>query len=104
MHKTTYTLAEAAELLHCHKETLRKSILDGSLQAARLGRGYRVSRADLQKFWTERGGGELFGKSESLPTAAESAYVKDAAEEGTEKGVGRRRKASGPRQLTLPLD
>ncbi len=102
MHKTTYTLAEAAQLLHCHKETLRKSILDGSLQAARLGRGYRISRMDLQKFWTECGGGELFGKNDSL--AAPESVLSKKAEEGTEKGAGRKRKASGPRQLALPLD
>jgi hypothetical protein len=39
MLKTTYTLSEAADLLSCHKETLRRAIMDGQLQAARLGQG-----------------------------------------------------------------
>ena len=60
MSKTTFTLAEAAALLNCHTETLRRAIHDGFLQAARLGREYRLSRSDLQAFWTVRGGGQLF--------------------------------------------
>lgn len=65
--KTTFTLAEAAKLLSCHPETLRRAIRKGELQAAKLGRGFRISRTDLQAFWTANGGGELFGKeSEDL--------------------------------------
>ncbi len=64
MVKTTYTLGEAAELLSCHKETLRRAILDGNLRAARLGRGYRISRIDLEAFWSACGGGELFPREE----------------------------------------
>lgn len=60
MRKTTFTLSEAADVLSCHTETLRRAIKDGILRAARLGREYRISRSDLQVFWTERGGGELF--------------------------------------------
>jgi excisionase family DNA binding protein len=64
MHKTTYTLVEVAQLLRCHTETVRKAILDGSLQAAKLGRSYRVSHAELLKFWGALGGGDLFDKAE----------------------------------------
>ncbi len=32
MAKTTFTLAEAADLLSCHKETLRRAIKDGTLR------------------------------------------------------------------------
>lgn len=60
MVKTTYTLAEAAKLLSCHTETLRRAIKDGVLRSARVGRGYRISRSDLQEFWSSRGGGVLF--------------------------------------------
>jgi excisionase family DNA binding protein len=60
MLKTTFTLAEAADLFNCHTETLRRAIHDGFLRAARLGREYRLSRSDLQAFWTARGGGQLF--------------------------------------------
>lgn len=99
MQKTTFTLAEAAELLRCHKETLRRAILEGSLQAARLGRGYRISRADLQKFWTERGGGELFDKRELEQAAAKDAE-KQAGETVKAKKGG---KDAGPHQLSLPI-
>lgn len=64
MTKTTFTLAEAAALLSCHAETLRRAIKDGALPAARLGREYRISRTDLQAFWTARGGSSLFGNGE----------------------------------------
>jgi len=65
MTKTTFTLAEAAALLSCHAETLRRAIKTGTLRAARLGREYRISRTDLQAFWTARGGSELFGSGEA---------------------------------------
>ena len=64
MAKTTFTLAEAAGLLSCHTETLRRAIKNGTLYAARLGREYRISRTDLQAFWTARGGSDLFGNGE----------------------------------------
>ena len=32
--KTTFTLAEAAALLSCHPETLRRAVRDGELRAA----------------------------------------------------------------------
>jgi len=70
MNKTTFTLAEAAKLLNCHPETLRRAIHDGSLKAAKLGKSYRLSRIDLQTFWTSMGGDVLFapeGKQDSQP-------------------------------------
>ncbi|MBQ4132800.1 MAG: helix-turn-helix domain-containing protein [Desulfovibrionaceae bacterium] len=73
MYKATYTLSEAANLLSCHKETLRRAIIDGQLQAARLGRGWRISRMDLETFWSSKGGGELFPKEELISTMAEDA-------------------------------
>ena len=99
MHKTTFTLAEAANLLRCHKETLRRAILDGSLQAARLGRGYRISRMDLQKFWTERGGGELFDRQE--PAQADAREQEKPAGEAAKAKKGG--KDEGPHQLSLPI-
>ena len=97
MYKTTYTLAEAANLLHCHKETLRRAILEGSLQAARLGKGYRISRAELQKFWINMGGGELF-EPESLGRAEQTG---ESAEQ--EKAVKHEQKPKGQHQLALPI-
>lgn len=86
--KTTFTLAEAAELLSCHKETLRRAIARGTLRAARLGKGYRISRVDLEAYWTASGGGELFAKSgEEAPGPAKPVPAK---------------KRPGPMQLSLP--
>lgn len=96
MRKTTFTLAEAAELLSCHKETLRRAIQAGELQAARLGREYRISRADLEVFWTAQGGGELF--------TPEQAAEPDPPVKATEskEAQAKAQRPSGPEQLTLP--
>ncbi|MDR2162288.1 MAG: helix-turn-helix domain-containing protein [Desulfovibrio sp.] len=89
--KATYTLAEAAALLSCHRETLRRAIKEGSLRAARLGRGIRISRLDLEAFWTACGGGDLFAREAGEPPAGEEARP------GARKRKGRRE------QLQLPL-
>lgn len=91
--KTTFTLGEAADLLTCHKETLRRAIKDGTLRSARLGREYRISRIDLQAFWTAQGGGELF---------AEPQTEASAAVQPPKRGRERKKAAPGPQQLTLP--
>ncbi|WP_290921551.1 helix-turn-helix domain-containing protein [Halodesulfovibrio sp.] len=94
--KHTYTLGEAAELLSCHKETIRRAIKDGSLQAAKLGRGYRVSRVDLEAFWQAQGGGVLFEKVESI----EQQVLEPEPE--PEPVDEKPKKPRGPEQLTLP--
>lgn len=86
--KTTFTLAEAANVLSCHKETLRRAIARGELRAAKLGKGYRISRVDLEAYWTASGGGELFAREEGAPPPAKPPRVA--------------RKKSGPVQLALP--
>ena len=96
MQKTTFTLAEAAQVLSCHKETLRRAIQAGELQAARLGREYRISRADLQGFWTAQGGGELF-----TPKQLQNVGDADKMPE-TREVTPKPRKPAGPEQLTLP--
>jgi excisionase family DNA binding protein len=85
MTKTTFTLAEAAALLSCHAETLRRAIKMGTLHAARLGREYRISRSDLQAFWTARGGSDLFGGGEAPlpPTGAVSPLPQERKQEKT---------------------
>ena len=88
MLKTTFTLAEAANLLSCHPETLRRAIKDGTLKAAKLGREYRISRPDLQEFWSSRGGWDLFGdgpRPEMPPQPPSRA----------------RKKTEGPQQFSL---
>jgi excisionase family DNA binding protein len=86
--KTTFTISEAAKLLSCHPETLRRAIHNGALQALKLGKGYRISRYDLQAFWTAGGGGELF------------APLEGEAEETTRPT---RRKRARPQEDQLPL-
>ncbi len=83
-------------MLSCDKETLRRAIRAGELQAARLGRTYRISRADLQVFWKSLGGGDLFAPDQNKPDEPreKAAEVKDAA--------AKPRKPAGPEQLTLP--
>ena len=92
--KTTYTLAEAANLLSCHKETLRRAIQGGELLAAKLGREYRLSRRDLEAFWVASGGGELFARSETAPQAVNDA---PAAPEPVKES----KKKDEPEQLSL---
>jgi excisionase family DNA binding protein len=92
MTKQTYTLGEAADLLSCHKETIRRAIKDGTLRAAKLGRGYRVSRADLEAFWSSMGGGALFEKAELVIEP----------EPEPEPVPEKPKKPRGPEQLTLP--
>jgi excisionase family DNA binding protein len=94
--KTTFTLTEAAELLSCHRETIRRAIRDGELKAAKLGvRDFRISRRELAAFWSARGGGELFAADEP------------ADEEAREVEVRREREvvktAEKKRQFQLPL-
>ncbi len=97
MRKTTFTLAEAAVLLSCHKETLRRAIGAGELRAARLGREYRISRFDLQAFWTAQGGGELFSP-EQMQGEEEQPQGSRTETQAKEKAA----KPAGPQQLTLP--
>lgn len=92
MQKTTFTLGEASVLLSCHKETLRRAIMEGRLRAAKLGRGYRISRLDLQAFWTAMGGGELFERDDSL---MEENFVEAPP-------PPKKPKAPVPEQLKLP--
>lgn len=86
--KTTFTLAEAAELLSCHKETLRRAIARGVLRAAKLGNSYRISRVDLEGYWAASGGGALFAK--------------DGADAFVPVKPPSSRKKDGPVQLPLP--
>jgi excisionase family DNA binding protein len=99
--KTTFTLPEAAKLLSCHRETLRRAIRTGELQAAKLGREFRISRFDLQAFWTASGGGDLFGSEADADSEAEREK-KPAGRQGggTAKGGGAARKSQ--QQFSLP--
>jgi excisionase family DNA binding protein len=48
--KLTLSLDEAAELAGLSRGHLRAAVGDGSLQAKKIGRGWRVKRADLENY------------------------------------------------------
>lgn len=46
----TYTVNQAAELVHCHPETLREYIRTGKLVASKIGRSYCIRQVRLDEF------------------------------------------------------
>jgi excisionase family DNA binding protein len=81
-----FTLGEVADMLQVHKETVRRAIKSGELTAAKVGREFRISKYDLERYWAERGGGDLFERTrEPRPRAEDSAQKKE----------------KGPKQLSL---
>jgi excisionase family DNA binding protein len=96
--KTTFTLAEAAALLSCHTETLRRAIRVGELRAAKLGREYRISRLDLEAFWSACGGGDLF-----VPHGDVAVERGSEETEKMSRDKGKNRKRGRQEGLQLPL-
>src|SRR5580765_3668859 len=45
-----YTADEVAELLNLHVKTIRRYVREGRLKARRIGKEYRITRADLDEF------------------------------------------------------
>lgn len=45
-----YTIEEVAKILKVSEETVRRLIASGELDARRVGRQYRITRAALDKF------------------------------------------------------
>jgi len=58
--KTVYNVNEAADVLNCHPQTLRRAIRSGVLKAARIGKAVSISRFDLEAYYRAKGGGQLF--------------------------------------------
>ena len=58
--KPVYTTDEVGELLTVNPQTVRKWIREGELDASKIGRGYRIDRPALERFWQARGGTRLF--------------------------------------------
>jgi excisionase family DNA binding protein len=58
------TVEEVAEELRVHPETVRQWIREGELDAFDTGRGYRVSRKDLDDFIQRRKTSKRRGKPE----------------------------------------
>jgi len=45
-----YSVDQVAELLGLHVKTVRNYVRDGRLKATRIGKQYRIARADLEEF------------------------------------------------------
>jgi excisionase family DNA binding protein len=82
MDKVVYKVREVSELLDVSEKTVLRQIRDGQLKAARIGSDYRISLQDLEKYYSNQGGGSLGlqtppvdewmqvtpGRSQALPT------------------------------------
>ena len=60
MIQEVYTVDEAAVLLRCEAQTVRRAIRAGKLQAAKIGKAYAISRPAVEAFFAAKGGGQLF--------------------------------------------
>ena len=49
MNETLYSVDQVAELLGLHVKTVRNYVRDGRLKAVRIGKQYRIARADLEE-------------------------------------------------------
>lgn len=58
--KTTFRVSEVADLLDMSETTVRRKLRAGDLPGVKLDKSWRVSRADLARWWREQGGGELY--------------------------------------------
>ena len=63
-----YTVEEVATLLHLHVKTVRRYVHDGRLKARRIGKEYRIARADLTDF-----AGEI--RAAEAPSVARTRHV-----------------------------
>jgi len=64
--KQMYSVRDVAELFDVDPESVRRWIRSGNLKASKVGRGYRVSRADLEAYYRDKGGGDLFATEEGV--------------------------------------
>lgn len=69
-HAKTLTTAELAEIVDRQPRTVQKWIREGYLDAVRIGREYRISKADANKWWRSRGGDLLFPEA-PVPTTSQ---------------------------------
>jgi excisionase family DNA binding protein len=58
--KAAYTIEEVREMLSFNEVTIRRAIKSGELKAMKTGRGYRISKMDLEAYYQKLGGGKLF--------------------------------------------
>lgn len=72
MNKDLYSIVEVAELLGLHVKTVRNYIHEGRLQSTRVGKQYRIARADLDAF---TGGALTSGQAAQAPMESEVSSV-----------------------------
>ena len=72
MSKDLYSVVEVAELLGLHVKTVRNYVHEGRLQSTRVGKQYRISRADLDAF---TGGALNAGQPVQAPVESEVSSV-----------------------------
>ena len=72
MNKDLYSIVEVAQLLGLHVKTVRNYIREGRLQSTRVGKQYRIARADLDAF---TGGALSNGQPAEAPMATEVSSV-----------------------------
>lgn len=58
------TVEEVAEILSYAPVTIRRKLRSGELPGVKLDKEWRISRPDLQQWWSEQGGDQLFGEEE----------------------------------------
>ena len=59
--QNVFSINEAAEVAGCHPNTLRRAIKRGDLKAAKVGgRAFKISKADLVRWYKKQGGGGAF--------------------------------------------
>ncbi len=72
MTKDLYSILEVAQLLGLHVKTVRNYIHEGRLQSTRVGKQFRISRADLDAF---TGGALNGGQPVQAPVETEVSSV-----------------------------
>jgi len=60
MEQGAFSLKEVADILNVHSETVRRLIKVGKLKAAKIGKDYRISKPELERYFQAMGGGRLF--------------------------------------------
>ena len=72
MNKDFYSIVEVAQLLGLHVKTVRNYIREGRLQSTRVGKQYRIARADLDAF---TGGALSNGQPAQAPVESEVSSI-----------------------------
>ncbi|MDY6983327.1 MAG: helix-turn-helix domain-containing protein [Pseudomonadota bacterium] len=72
MNKDLYSIVDVADLLGLHVKTVRNYIREGRLQSTRVGKQYRIARADLDVF---TGGALSSGQPAQAPVSTDVSSV-----------------------------